>query len=271
MFFKNLLQKLNFTRPNFGMRTFKTWMAATVTAAIGLSPLIGNPFYALMGTIFGIQNTVSNSLKLGMGRILGTAVGAFIGFVFAYFELNSPIFIGFAVAIVIITCDILNIRQSTLITVTLCLLIMFNPVRDGGLLFYTFRRTVDTALGVIIAIVLNRFISPPNHFKNLILKFEELHDLGIKAIKNPELLTEYYNELNALTTIHTNFRADERFDSHIVNYHKIAATFDACKDLYYDIKYSNHTEAHIKKYHENNILEELETLKNSIIELKGDI
>jgi uncharacterized membrane protein YgaE (UPF0421/DUF939 family) len=116
-----------------------------------------------------------------IGRVIGTAFGAFIGFLFVYFNLTEPPFIGLAIVLVILFCGMLKINHSILITVTLCLLIMFNPDREGGLLRYTFFRTVDTALGVLIGVLINWFVAPPKHLENLVKELENLLQL-VKSI-----------------------------------------------------------------------------------------
>jgi len=269
---RKIIRKVKLHSPiSIGMRTLKTGIATTVTATIALSPIIGNPFYALMGTVFGMQNTVSNSFKMGIGRVIGTAIGAFIGFTFAFFELSSPPFIGLAIALVIIICGLFKIRDSILITVTLCLLIMFNPTREGGLLLYTFRRTLDTALGVVIGFLINRFIAPPNHLKSLITELEILLTLTRKVLKNANKLPELQNELSALALIHTNYQADEKYDNHDVSNENLRRIVEASSDLYFHFKSCNASDQAVKNYHIDKINETLILLDNALNELKGVI
>ena len=269
---RKIIEKIQHYSPiSIGMRTFKTWIATTLTAAIALTPIIGNPFYALMGTIFGMQNTVANSFKMGKGRIVGTAVGAFIGFLFAYFELSSPPIIGLAVVIAIIICGLLKINHSIFITVTLCLLIMFNPNREGGLLNYTFFRTLDTASGVIIGFLVNRFIAPPNHLKNLTSELESLYELTKESLKDDSKLPSLKKLLSKLSIIHTNYQADEKYDNYDLSNENLCKTVDACGDLYFHFKSCTVPESIIENYHANKINETLILLENTISALKGVI
>jgi len=269
---KKMIRKIKFHHPiSIGMRTFKTWIAATVVAAIGLTPIIGNPFYALVGAVFGMQNTVSNSFKLGMSRVIGTAFGAFIGFLFAFFELSSPPLIGLAIALIIIICGLLKIPQATLITVTLCLLIMFNPDRDGGLFNYTFFRTLDTAIGVVIGFLINRFIAPPNHLKSLVTELEILCKLTKDALKDDSKLPELKKDLSEIALIHTNYQADEKYDNHDVSNESLRKTVDSCSDLYFHFKSCQAPDPTIKNYHIDKINETLILLESALNELKGVI
>ena len=251
-----------------GMRTFKTWVAATVTGLVGLTPVIGNPFYALMGTIFGMQSTVANSYKMGVGRVVGTAVGAFIGFLFAYFELTSPPLIALAIATVIIISGWLKIRHSLMITITLCLLIIFNPDREGGLFNYAFFRTLDTTIGVIIGFVINRFIAPPNHLKFLVTELETLHQVAQETLADDDKLPLLQDEVAKLTLHHSNYQADEKYDNHDVSNELLRKTVESCSDLYFHFKNTKTSDATIAEYHKGKIDEAFNLLKDTLELLK---
>lgn len=272
MNFRKMIRKVKLHNPiSIGMRTFKTWIAATVTATIALTPIIGNPLYALMGTVFGMQNTVSNSFKMGLGRIIGTVVGAFIGFIFAYFELSSPPVVGFAIVLVILTCGFLKINHTIFITITLCLLIMFNPTREGGLLRYTVLRTIDTSLGVVVGFLVNRFIWPPNHLKALVTELEYVDSITRKALTDNSKLPELREALSTLALIHKNYQADEKYDNHDVSNENLRQTNEACNDLYFHFKNSQVDDPTIKDYHINKIYKTLDLLENTLDALKGVI
>jgi len=269
---RKLIRKIKLHTPiSIGMRTLKTWIAATLTATIALTPIIGNAFYALMGAVFGMQTTVSNSFKMGLGRVIGTAVGAFIGFIFAYFQISSPPVIGLAIVSVIIICGLLKINHATFITIALCLLIMFNPVREGGLLRYTFFRSLDTALGVIISFFVNYFIAPPNHLKSLVTELEVLHRLTKKIIKDGDKLPELKEELSMLILIHTNYQADEKYDNYDVSNENLRRTVEACEDLYFHFKSCKASEQGIRSYHIDKINQTMGLMEGTIISLKGVI
>ena len=269
---KRTLKKIKRHSPiSIGMRTLKTSLSATLTALIALTPVIGNPFYALMGAVFSMQTTVSNSFKMGKGRVIGTAIGAFIGFVFAYFQWDSPLFIGFAIALVIVTCGLLKITHSILITITLCLLIMFNPNREGGLFNYAFFRTLDTALGVVIGFLINRFVAPPNHLKALVSELENIYKLTERSLKakSGTQLPKLKRELAHLMVIHTNYQADEKYDHHDVSKESLRVTLEACSGLYFHFQHYQAENRAVAGYHLAQIEHTLNLLQQKINELKG--
>ena len=56
----------------------KTGIAVVITACLGNTFLISNSFYAVIGTVFAMQNTVKSSFVAGKNRLLGTVLGAII-------------------------------------------------------------------------------------------------------------------------------------------------------------------------------------------------
>lgn len=272
MSIKKVIKKIQHYSPiSVGMRILKTGLATTLTATVGLTFLIGNPFYALMGAVLGMQNTVSNSFKVGLGRIIGTAIGAFIGFLFVYFNLTNPIGIGFAISLVIIICSTLKIQQSILITVTLCLLIMFNPNREGGLFNYAFFRTLDTTLGVIIGFLINRFVAPPDHLNSLITALEFLLELGREAVDDAHKLAQLKKELPIFMRFQSNYQEDKKYDKHDMSNENLLKTVEASQELYFHLKnfHFKNPDATIKHYHINEINQALSLLDQTLSELKG--
>ena len=77
--------------------------------------ITATPFYAVIGTIFAMQNTVKSSFVAGKNRLLGTVLGAVIGYFFALIHLEWPVFHGVAVIVTIICCNALKISSSVII------------------------------------------------------------------------------------------------------------------------------------------------------------
>ena len=52
-------------KQHVGMRTLKTGIAVVITACLGNTFLISNPFYAVIGTVFAMHITVISSYVAG--------------------------------------------------------------------------------------------------------------------------------------------------------------------------------------------------------------
>ena len=254
---------------SIGMRTFKTWLAVTITFSLALTQVIGNPFYAVMGTILGMQNTLSSSFRTARFRIIGTSVGAFIGFLFGYFNLTAPPLMALAVVLVILACRLLKIGDAVFITLTLCLLIMLVPEREGGLFIYTTSRVLDTAVGLVVALVINFFVAPPNYLNTLTQELENLYFLTKKTIEDRSNLPKLKNKLVKLSSLHNNYQADYKYDNHFISLTRIEKAVEAGNYLYFHLKHLIPKEEEAKEHQQVLITDTLNFIEKTIEELKG--
>lgn len=167
------ISKLNF--PKVGLRTIKS--AISVFLCLVIFPEI--PFFACLTAVICLQDTVANSVKTGIHRGGGTILGGFIGLVFLLFckliSYNIPnyllsklliyIIISLGIIVVIYSCNLLN--QSGAINIS-C--IVFLAVTTAHAyeepLYYALDRTIQTLFGILISILVNKYITPPKEKTN---------------------------------------------------------------------------------------------------------
>ena len=156
--------------PKVGLRTIKTGIA--IFLCLLLWP--NEPFFACITSVFCIQDTVSNSIKVGFNRALGTMLGASFGlvflFVFRYLETIIPnhyiskiiIYLIISVGIVFMIYLCVLIKRPGAITVTcIAFLGVTTAHAYSDPLFYAANRTIETLLGIGISLLVNKFINPP--------------------------------------------------------------------------------------------------------------
>ncbi|MGG7164200.1 FUSC family protein [Clostridium ihumii] len=142
-----------------GMRNMKTGIA--VFLCIVISRLLGfkSPFYSCIAAVICMQSTVETSFEVGKNRMIGTAMGTFIGICFSYIAPNSIIFTCMGVSLIIYICDSLHKNKSISISCIVFIAIMTN-LNDKSPLEYGTFRFIETALGIIIAVLVNKYICP---------------------------------------------------------------------------------------------------------------
>lgn len=142
------------------MRNLKTGLA--VCLILFLAPLgwISNPFFACIGTILAMQQTVKESVQEGRFRIFGTILGGVLGYIGTSLGLTSPFLIGFWVIFTIYICHAMHWNDAISITLTVLLSILVNSTIEVPLV-YCFWRTWDTFIGVAVGILINTLIAPP--------------------------------------------------------------------------------------------------------------
>jgi uncharacterized membrane protein YgaE (UPF0421/DUF939 family) len=163
-----------------GMRNIKTAIAVLLCIIIiNLTQISDSPLQACVATIISMQGSVFESFTIGAHRLIGTAIGALIAFLFALIAPESLILITIGIILTIYICDILDYNQSIVIACIIFTSIMFGGAGDHPLAFSIYR-LIETAIGIIVALLVNYFISPPKHIKH----FNEIKEAIVIIIEN---------------------------------------------------------------------------------------
>ena len=158
-----LIKKLNLPKPWF--RNIKT--ALSVFFCILLFELIDrpNPLFACSAAIICMRETVDDSFKTGVDRVVGTLIGGIIGLVFLLIKnhlnmLSTQCIIGgIGVFVAIYLCNVFNKNNAAVISSIVVLAIIIGVTEKPPYL-YALDRTVDTLAGIIIALLVNKYIYP---------------------------------------------------------------------------------------------------------------
>jgi uncharacterized membrane protein YgaE (UPF0421/DUF939 family) len=143
-----------------GMRNIKTAIAVVISILISSGLKMESPFYAAIASIISMQSSVKNSYKTGRNRMLGTLVGALVGYLCALISPGNPFLTGIGIVCVIYLCNLLNWQESSSIAGVVFCAIMLN-LKGNSPIIYSINRIIDTFVGIIVAIIVNYFIMPP--------------------------------------------------------------------------------------------------------------
>lgn len=162
--FMSLINKIKLTKP--GRRSIKT--ALSVFLCIALFKLIGRPgpLIACAMAIISMRETVHYSYKLGVNITIGTFLGGVTGLVFLLLKghlgglLHTEAMVaGLGNLTVIYLCNLFNKSGSSIMASLVLLTIVIGPRVESPYL-YALKRTMDTFLGVAIALFVNKYILP---------------------------------------------------------------------------------------------------------------
>lgn len=156
-------------RFHVGMRNIKTAIAATLCAFL-YAFFDRNPTFACIGAIFGMGSDFKDSKRSGGNRLFGTIIGGLIGMVLYYIYIQfypeptssfrimlfELLFVG--VILLVLVCQFFVIPGAIQPAGVVLCIIMFNTPVDQ-FISYPLNRILDTAIGVIIGIVVNMIIS----------------------------------------------------------------------------------------------------------------
>ena len=131
----------------------------------------GEPFYSVIAALHCVQPYSSNMLTEGKDRIIGTLIGAFWGALVLYAELlpvgGGPnglllhyFLLGLFAGLVIYSTVLFHISQYALFSTVVFLGIAMYHIEDTTFYVHIFDRTMDTIIGVGIAILVNSLHLP---------------------------------------------------------------------------------------------------------------
>jgi len=158
-----------------GWRIIKTGIAVTLCIWIAQLLNFEYPFYSAIAAVIAMQATIEGSLKTGVHRMQGTIIGALTGYIFALIVVNNPWWTGLGL---IVTMTILKfMKWQDAMSIASIVFIAISVNLTGKPLDYALNRIVDTALGIIIAYLVNRWIFPPRCHKETKKSFEDARHL----------------------------------------------------------------------------------------------
>jgi len=149
---------------HIGMRNIKTAIAATLCAFIYLF-IDRNPTFACIGAIFGTGSDMGDSWLNGGNRLFGTIIGGFIGMIlfriYLIFYPDGDVrllmmpFLFAGVVALIIACQFFRWPGGIQPGGVVLSIILFTQNDVSAYIPYSLNRMLDTAIGVVVALLIN--------------------------------------------------------------------------------------------------------------------
>ncbi|WMJ22292.1 aromatic acid exporter family protein [Paludicola sp. MB14-C6] len=152
-----------------GLRAVKTTIVVFLCLLIQIIFKRENAFYATIAAVVCLQSTYVETFKSGKNRLVGTVIGGFFGYIVIEFCMMIPYYheywimliVPAGIFLLIYICNVLDRKASVAICCIVFLSITANSSRDiTNALTYVIDRVLDTSIGIILAMVVNRFIAP---------------------------------------------------------------------------------------------------------------
>ena len=152
-------------RLHVGWRTIKTAITAMLVAVV-YCLLERNPAFACIGVIFGLGIDMPDSIKNGGNRLFGTLIGGLLAIAVFWVYLRFypqgghsmllALLLGGAIVVLILLCQYFWPGGVQPGGVVLCIVLFSTPVETY--VAYSLNRIFDTAVGVIVALLVNYFL-----------------------------------------------------------------------------------------------------------------
>ena len=149
-----------------GMRNVKTAISVFLCMIILNAFQNTSPFFACIAAVITMQGTVHSSFTSGKSRMVGTIIGATLGLILALINPSNIFLTSIGIIFVIYFLCTLDEKDSISIACVVFLAIMIN-VNQHSALTYSFKRVIETFMGISIAVLVNYLISPPKYLDKL--------------------------------------------------------------------------------------------------------
>lgn len=217
-----------------GMRTIKTGIAVMLCVLAGAS-LLENVVFAAIACVVSMQNTVKGSLKEGLGRVKGTAIGGIVGFLFVIISPGNPILAGLGVMIIIYICNMLGLHSIVVSCMTFFIIHLGRV--EGSAAVYSISRVIDTSVGVVVGVLVNYLIVRPDYLESTISELKRAQKTATKLLENKIIKKEEINidklkkQVNKLESIYSKFLEELDYSKNTMDTEKISQSVAICREI----------------------------------------
>lgn len=148
-----------------GMRTIKTSLVVAIGLLLSKLLRLEYPYYVAITAIICTQNTLHGSFTMAKNRTLGTIIGSILGIIFVYAFSYSPLTSGIGTLVLIYFLNIIKLEDAFRISCVVYLSTFISS--KGSPIMYGVDRTLATIIGILLALGVNLFVSPPQYCNDL--------------------------------------------------------------------------------------------------------
>jgi uncharacterized membrane protein YgaE (UPF0421/DUF939 family) len=151
-------------RTNFTIRAigaFKTGLAAVLCLWLGNLFHLTHSYWAAVSAIVVMGSDSNLNLTTCRDRIIGTAIGAFLGWATYYAWHGHYLLYGLAVMLCVFVCSLLEFEKAgRLAAVTLTIVALISI--DDGPAQAALARFLEVGLGIVVALAVTLLVFPPH-------------------------------------------------------------------------------------------------------------
>lgn len=179
--------KFKLNKIHIGLRTIKTTVAVIIAMVVveSLGTTDSKLIFAMLGAMAAVQPNFKESVESCLSQIVGVIFGAICGILLLATKLPPLVATAIGIVLVITLYNVLQIRYSPGLPCFVVVLLCVTP--DTHPVLYAAGRIWDTAIGLIIGMVINMLVFPYDNSRKirdtvqsldreLILFLEELFD-----------------------------------------------------------------------------------------------
>ena len=154
-------------RLHIGMRTLKTTAAIIVAMIVvdSYGATTSKLIFAMLGAMAAVQPTFKESVESCLSQIVGVLFGAAAGLLLLLLPMSHLVATGIGVILVITLYNVLHIQFSPSLACFVVVMLCTSPGTDP--VAYATGRIWDTAIGLLIGLLINILIAPYDNSRKL--------------------------------------------------------------------------------------------------------
>lgn len=154
-------------RLHIGMRTLKTTMAIILAMVIVdfYGATTSKLIFAMLGAMAAVQPTFKESVESCLSQIVGVLFGAMAGLLLISLPISHLVATGIGVILVITLYNVLHIQFSPSLACFVVVMLCTSPGTDP--FSYAFGRIWDTAIGLLVGLLINILIAPYDNSRKI--------------------------------------------------------------------------------------------------------
>ncbi len=159
-----------------GMRNIKTALCVLICLLITYFISKEVTLYSAIAAIVCMQSTIENTLKIGVNRLVGTAIGGGVAMLLIPVMENKDmyslffIFAPLGIILVIYVCNVIKMPGSSVICAIVYITVLTAPIipsaNSQNPYYLAVFRIIDTAIGIVVAMLINRYVAPPKLYED---------------------------------------------------------------------------------------------------------
>lgn len=159
--------------PHIGMRAVKTSLTMALILILYRFLQRADVLLAMSAGVIALQATIEESIRSGIVRLIGTGLGGILATMMIVLITISPLQtheriareIGVCIGVLMLIglCVSFDVKDAIVICLVVFFVVMLDDRMDSvqTAVHYAFSRMLDTAIGIVIAVVVNISIRPP--------------------------------------------------------------------------------------------------------------
>lgn len=157
------------TNHRMGLRIVKTGIAVTVCVAVSFLLKLNQPFFAVVATVMSMGKSIDISFKAGKNKLIGVIIGVAIGFGFAMISPANAGLCGIGIILTLYLCQLFKLTGAETLSCFLFAAMMFLHNFGANMVTWRFAATctIDSFIGIVIALLVNLVIMPPNYAEEI--------------------------------------------------------------------------------------------------------